>query len=245
MSTKFIFIRYWPGSGGLALGNILLNLAEPRSWRGRGHGHNDSDWSYPHRNNWNNIDRSGINSGDFAQVLSQQFQWRDRYSLQIIADHSFGPIDPLFDYFESQGPFALVDITFRPQEKSQIDLNYVLKAVIPSPKTSPVWATHREMWAGARNQWPDCYPEFREDDPDWLAEIMSIYPAHRSRVATTRPNYFTIDYGGLMTGLAHQDLEPIVDYLKLDPGRIESSLDLARRYAEDQVLYTKVSNCRQ
>jgi hypothetical protein len=243
MHTKFIFIRYWPGSGGLALGNILLNLAENRGWRGRGHGHNDADWSYPHRNNWNSIDRSGINSTDFDQALQDQFQWQSRYPLQIIADHSFGPIDPLFDYFDSQGAFALVDITFRTEEKRQIDLNYVLKAVIPSSKTSPVWATHREMWASVCAQWPNVYPEFKEDDPEWLAEIMSIYPNQRSPVATTRPNYFTIDYSKIMTGLTSQDIEPIVDYLELDPGRIASSLELSRQYAEDQALYNLGSNC--
>lgn len=235
--TNFILIRYWPGSSGRALANILLSLVDHRCRPfPQGHSHSPGH-NIDFGHNLSQLDPGQLMIQNTEQ-FEQNFQWNTNQQLVIIDSHHAETAPAVISYLETLGPTRCVDIVFEPEDCLQINYNFVVKAVA-GDKLGHNKEYLRSLWQWTRDRHPLEYPEFREDDLLWQAQMMTRTNREQTwlDMLNCYPSRRTIDYAKIRQGLAREDLEFLVNGLEIDNPDWEHALAIGQKYAQDQKLY--------
>ena len=234
--TNFILIRYWPGSSGRALANVLLSLVDPycRPFP-QGHSHNGHNIDFGH--NLSELDPQQLMVQN-TEYFEQNFQWNPNQRLVVIDSHHAETAPAVMGHLESLGSARCVDIVFESKDCLQINYNFIVKAVAVD-RLGHNKAYLRSLWQWTRDRHPLEYPEFRENDLLWQAQMMTR--TNREQVwldmLKCYPSRVTVDYTKIRQGLAREDLERLVDGLEINNPNWEHALAIGQKYAQDQQLY--------
>jgi len=233
--TNFILIRYWPGSSGRALANILLGLIDPtRQPFKRGHGH-DHTMDFGHNGHMLDPQKMSLKDVDY---FKQNFQWDQTQELVIIDSHHAETAPTAMQHLETLGPARCIDIVFEPKDCLQINYNFVVKAVAGDRLGHNNEYLHN-LWQWTWDRHPLEYPEFREDDLLWQAQMMTRTNREQAwlDMLNCYPSRRTINYAKIRQGLAREDLEFLVNGLEINNPDWDHALAIGQKYAQDQKLY--------